>query len=67
MPGCHPRLEKMSRWIPGCLSGSSGFSQDWKDKVGLSEEYKTVVGNTGHDCSQGTDQGIEDDFTDQDS
>jgi len=27
----------------------SGSSQDWKDKVELSEESKTVVGNTGHE------------------
>ena len=35
----------------------SGSSQDWKDKVGLSEESKTVVGNTGHYCSVKTVNG----------
>ena len=40
-------------WHEGRILGcpkNSGSSQDWKDKVRLSEESRTFVGNTGHEC-----------------
>ena len=37
------------RRILGCHK-NPGSSQDWKDKVRLSEESRTFVGNTGHEC-----------------
>jgi len=48
--GSRDVLQDWKRYPDGSQFRQSRSSQDWKDKVGLSEESKTVVGNTGHHC-----------------
>jgi len=47
--GSRDVLQDWKRYPDGSQFRQSRSSQDWKDKVRLSEESKTVVGNTGHD------------------